>query len=203
MTKSVSYKENNRLDPHYPYPTELNDEGEIVYSVPVLAEGDDALVTLNARENGGLRYISFGAGERKPVVFVKTTNREFAYDQRRWLNTEHTRDLRRSRREFFFEGCLKDEEGEEIPRDENPLLMDAEEGYARFENADLLDHIADYLDRRFPHNGLYREVFLLVAEELTPKVIAERLGVDAAMVYYYRREALRAAREYRQLYSQE
>ena len=117
MTNVVCNPSTQRPDPRYPYKTEWSDTGEIVYHVPVIADSADALITLNAKENGGLRFISIGGGKPEPVVFIKTTDAAFAYNQRAYLNSQHTKERRYAQRHDFFEGVQENDEGETISRD--------------------------------------------------------------------------------------
>ena len=199
MKINDNLRKNCKPDPNYPFPNELNTHGQIVYSVPFEADSEEAAEVLH----GKIRTIRVGGNEYRAVVFKPTTNRELAYSQRAWLNSEHTRALRRSQREIFFEGTLRDEDDEELARDEHPLLKDMEAGYLRAEYAEMVERIAEYIDAKHPRNRLYRMVYQLCVEERTPGEIAEELGIDPPMVYYYRNEGYKAAREYRKRYEEE
>ena len=199
---TVSFSEKhfaNRADPEYPFPSELNEAGRIVYSVPLEAPEDSTLDTpfFSAAECSPLY---FPDGESMRVHFVKTTDRRFAYDQKAYLNTLHTREYRRTQREEFFEGAKRGKDGEIVSCNEMPLLRTIDEGFTRVDFSDLPERIADLIDELHPDNPLYRKVYLLSAQELDVKSISQYLEIDQAMVYFYRREAYRIARSYKQKY---
>ena len=111
-----------------------------------------------------------------------------------------SKDLRRSKREYFFEGTAVYPDGAEIPRDEYEILGKTDEGFDRVEYAELPGLIAEYIGARFPGNPLYRQVYQLACRMTEPKDIAEQLRIRQSMVYYYLKAAYAAAREYRKMY---
>ena len=56
------------------------------------------------------------------------------------------------------------------------------------------------IDECHPDNPLYRKVYLLCVQEMDVKSIAQRLNVDQATVYFFKREAYKIAKEYKQKY---
>lgn len=197
MAKTACNPSTQRPDPRYPYKTELSETGEIIYHVPVTADSADALITLNAKENGGLRFISVGGGKPEPVVFIKTTDAAFAYNQRAFLNTQRTRENRYHQRFEFFEGTQEDEEGETISRDENPILACPENGYEETEVDDLRDHMIAYVHKRFPNNPLYGKVLeLYLKHGYGTRKIGEELGIKERAARFFLDQAKPVAAEY-------
>ena len=191
-----------KADSAYPFRTEWNENGEIVYHVPVEARSQEALATLEAAQHDGIHYLRFGEGERIPVVFIRTTNRAFAYDQRRWLNSQHTRDRRNAQREIRIEGFMQEDEDDEgITREECAMLEIQEEGYDRVELDDLTNRIADYIGEKYPDNSLYRKIFEMTVQMMDVKEIAGRLGMKQQNIYYYINMNRKLASEYRDLYT--
>ena len=197
MAKSGCRNVSNRPDPRYPYRTELNETGEIVYHVPVIADSAEALITLNAKENGGLRFISIGGGKPEPVVFIKTTDAAFAYNQRAYLNSQHTKERRYAQRNDFFEGVQENEEGETISRDENPILECQETGFEETEVNDLRDQMVEYVNKRFPKNPLYGKVLeQYLKNGYGTRKIGEELGIKERAARFFLDQAKPIAAEY-------
>ena len=197
MAKSGCRNVSNRPDPRYPYRTELNETGEIVYHVPVIADSAEALITLNAKENGGLRFISIGGGKPEPVVFIKTTDAAFAYNQRAYLNSRHTKERRYAQRHDFFEGVQENEEGETTSRDENPILECQETGYEETEVNDLRDQMVEYVNKRFPKNPLYGKVLeQYLKNGYGTRKIGEELGIKERAARFFLDQAKPIAAEY-------
>ena len=182
----------------YPFRTELNEKGQTVYYVPVEVP-QDRIADYPISNESGCTNLYFKEGKPMRVHFVATTNRQYAYDQRRWLNTQHTRERRQAMREEFLEGARK-EDGEPIPRDENPLLADTDDGYIRADYSDLPDLIGEFIGKRYPKNPLYREIYKLLTEEMAPKDISVKLGIKQEMVYYYQKIVYGLAIEYKRKY---
>ena len=197
MTNVVCNPSTQRPDPRYPYKTEWSDTGEIVYHVPVIADSADALITLNAKENGGLRFISIGGGKPEPVVFIKTTDAAFAYNQRAHLNTQHTKERRYVQRHDFFEGMQENDEGETISRDENPILECHETGYEETEVNDLRDRMIAYVHKRFPKNPMYGKVLeQYLKNGYGTRKIGEELGIKERAARFFLDQAKPVAAEY-------
>ena len=197
MTNVVCNPLTQRPDPRYPYKTEWSDTGEIIYHVPVIADSADALITLNAKENGGLRFISIGGGKPEPVVFIKTTDAAFAYNQRTYLNTQHTKERRYAQRHGFFEGVQENDEGETISRDENPILECQETIYEETEVNDLRDRMIAYVNKRFPKNPLYGKVLeQYLKNGYGTRAIGEELGINERAARFFLDQAKPIAAEY-------
>ena len=79
----------------YPFRTELNEKGQTVYYVPVEVP-QDRIADYPISNESGCTNLYFKEGKPMRVHFVATTNRQYAYDQRRWLNTQHTRERRQA-----------------------------------------------------------------------------------------------------------
>ena len=201
MAKTACNPSTQRPDPRYPYKTELSETGEIIYHVPVTADSADALITLNAKENGGLRFISVGGGKPEPVVFIKTTDAAFAYNQRAFLNTQRTQGNRYHQRFEFFEGTQEDEEGETISRDENPILACSENGYEETEVDDLRDRMVEYVNKRFPKNPTYGKVLeQYLKNGYGTRKIGEELGIKERAARFFLDKAKETAGEYYRRY---
>ena len=197
MTNVVCNPSTQRPDPRYPYKTEWSDTGEIVYHVPIVADSADALITLNAKENGGLRFISIGGGKPEPVVFIKTTDAAFAYNQRTYLNTQHTKERRYAQRHDFFEGVQENDEGENISRDENPILECQETGFEETEVNDLRDRMIAYVHKRFPKNPMYGKVLeQYLKNGYGTRKIGEELGIKERAARFFLDQAKSIAAEY-------
>lgn len=197
MTNVAHNPSTQRPDPRYPYKTEWSDTGEIIYYVPVIADSADALITLNAKEYGGLRFISIGGGKPEPVVFIKTTDADFAYNQRTHLNTQHTKERRYAQRHDFFEGVQENVEGETISRDENPILECQETGYEETEVNDLRDQMIAYVNKRFPKNPLYGKVLeQYLKNGYGTRKIGEELGIKERAARFFLDQAKPIAAEY-------
>lgn len=197
MTNVAHNPSTQRPDPRYPYKTEWSDTGEIIYYVPVIADSADALITLNAKENGGLRFISIGGGKPEPVVFIKTTDADFAYNQRTHLNTQHTKERRYAQRYDFFEGVQENVEGETISRDENPILECQETGYEETEVNDLRDRMIAYVNKRFPKNPMYGKVLeQYLKNGYGTRAIGEELGIKERAARFFLDQAKPIAAEY-------
>ena len=78
-----------------------------------------------------------------------------------------------------------------------------EDGYTIAEYSDLPGRVAKYIDERYPQNGLYAQVYLMSVVGYEVKEIAEMIGTDLQMTYYYQRTAYAVAREYRKKYFDE
>ena len=176
-----------KADPRYPFTSEITENGEILYSVPIPVDKPDALITLNAAKNGGVRLISFGDAAPLPVVFIKTTNAAFAYDQRAYLNRQHTRERRYTQRHVFLEDPQQGKEEDEAPsQDENPILSCQETGFEKAEADDLRDYILACVRTRFPKNPLYGQVLeLYLKDGLSVREIAEELGIKERAARYF------------------
>lgn len=199
MANQTCNPSTQRPDPRYPFPNELNEKGQIVYFVPVEAP-QDRTAEYPVCSESKCTSLYFKEGKPTRVRFIATTDRQYAYNQRAWLNTQHTRERRQAIRQESLEGARKPENSEPIPRDENPILEDTEDGYIRAEYSDLPELIAEFIGKRYPKNPLYREVYKLLTEEMAPKDISEKLGIDQQKVYYYRTVVYGLAVEYKRTF---
>ena len=144
-----------------------------------------------------MRFISIGGGKPEPVVFIKTTDAAFAYNQRTYLNTQHTKERRYAQRHDFFEGVQENDEGETISRDENPILECQETGYEETEVNDLRDRMIAYVNKRFPKNPLYGKVLeQYLKNGYGTRKIGEELGIKERAARFFLDQAKPIAAEY-------
>lgn len=197
MARQACKPSPDRPDPRYPFPTERDETGRIIYLVPVPAESDDALTILGANENGRLRFLRYGEGKPEPVVYIRTTDAAFAYDQRSYLNTRRTRQNRYEQRFQFFEGTLEGENGMMISRDEHPLLEYRDPGYEEVEVSDLRDRMVAYVSKRYPRNPLYGRVLeMYLKYGYGAREIGEQLNIRERAVRYFLDQARPVAADY-------
>lgn len=203
MAKFTSSQTNRKADPDYPYWSYRNDAGEIVYSVPLEAlEDQTAEEPVMAEEEQTYTQIRFQGGKPMRVCFVEITDRDAAYEQCTWLNTMHTRERRYSERTRLLHANENAGPGECI-WDYSPKMHRNDDGFTLVDYSDLPERIEEFIRDQFPANRLYLQVYRLHITGIEPKQIGERLGIAQEMVYFYRKEALRAAQEYRKLYFDE
>ena len=202
MTKHESWKLNKKADADYPFQSWKNDDGSITYSVPLEWPEDQTSDEPTVAENQACILLRFPGGGSMRVHFVELTDRNFAYEQCTWLNTQHTRERRYSERYQPLKSP-DDEKREDCVWDYSPRMRRNEEGYTLADYSDLPDLIEAAIRDRLPSSDLYRQVYRLSVHGIKPKEIAEILGIAQEMVYFYRKEALRVAQEYRRNYFDE
>ena len=203
MAKRETRKSANWVCQDYPFRTELNEEGKIVFYVPVEANSYDALVTLHAEEQGGTKYLPIGPGRAFPVVFVRTTNAAYAYDQCAWLSRITRMDRQWNRHHVSLENWLNPDMEEGPAPDCHWFMRSGEEPLSEVEYADLVSRIAEFLDRKHPKNPGYRKVFLWRRQGFSLDEIAEKLDIRPGTVYDYLDVIRTNIREYRQRYIQD
>ena len=197
MAKRKRKQTEKWVDPDYSFRTERNEKGEIVYFVPVEATSPDALITLNARENGGTKLLRFGAGQVLPVVFIRTTNAEFARDQRSWLNRMHSAELRWRKRAVYLDGFCNQETEEAVLQVEGRWTEKEYDGLVEAEYGDLPSLVADYIDSRHPRNPVFRKVYMLMQKGFGLTDIAQLLDLSPQLADYYRKVVLEEAARYK------
>jgi len=202
MAKTQENRQNHR-DPRYPYHSRVNEEGQTIYSIPLLAPEDTTLKTpvLEASETAYTDLTIFG-GKPIRVHFAETTDRKWAYEQNSFLNIYHTDEERYDARFMLLKTYEGPDPGDTI-WDRFSASHCHEDGYTIAEYSDLPGRVAKYIDERYPQNGLYAQVYLMSVVGYEVKEIAEMIGTDLQMTYYYQRTAYAVAREYRKKYFDE
>ena len=179
----------------------INEHGETVYEAPIEIRDKADL------DNFGITWedcktLRFGTSDRITVYFFETTNRKFAEEQWRYLNTQHSKGYRSTR-------CM-------VPGTQNPLIICPDgnkctacpygrkpedrqariiswegmvgDGYepAAPEKTDAraeLDEIRKKLDQRDP--DIMRVIILKELYGHTAAEIADLMGITKRKVYYY------------------
>ena len=202
MAKSALWKQNH-ADPDYSYQSWRNEDGSITYSVPLEAPEDETAETpVEAEEDRTYTNLRFMGGKPMRVHFIETTDREAAFEQKKWLNAMHKQERNYSRR-FVLLGSYAAPEDCDCVWDYFSQMHQEEDGFTMADYSDLPGLVAEYIRKKLPGNDLYCQVYLLNVEGYAPKEISEELGIDLGMVYYYRKKALQVAQEYRRLYFDE
>ena len=186
-------------DQNYPFPMEKNSAGETVYYVPEEADSADSLVTLNAKKHGGRRMIHFGPCKMY-VVFVPTTNAKFAYDQKKWLNAQHTKNRRWRDRMVYLDGMMVTDTDDEIYLSENPVYKAAADPFEELLLTDLKEKIGEYIDAKHPRNPRYREIYQLLIHDFSLSEIARQYGISVPTVLEYKRKICDEINEYIERY---
>ena len=203
MTNPESSKKRQKADPNYPYWSYQNEAGEIVYSVPLEAPDDQTLEEpAEAEDELTYTYIRFRGGKPMRVHFVETTSRNAAYEQCSWLNTQHTQERRYGERYQLLSPSGSTDPGEYV-WDYSPKMHRNEDGFTVADYSDLPDRIEEEIREQLPTSDYYHLVYRLSVIGMEPKHIGETLGIDQAMVYYYRKEALKIAQNYRKKFFDE
>ena len=102
---------NRDVDPDYPFYCRRDEQGRIVYSVPL-----EAPIDLPVDESEGVEKIEYSllrmpGGQTVRVYCWETTDREAAFAQRTWLNSECSRQRRRGPREILVGDTREDLDG--------------------------------------------------------------------------------------------
>ena len=118
------WKSNPEGDPEYPWYSRKDENGEIVYSIPLEAPteipvdgGDDA-------KKYTYSWLPLFGGKGMRVYWEETTSREWAFDQKRWLDAEAKRNERRSKHEVPVAEILGDGTNDGNRKKEWKLLDD-------------------------------------------------------------------------------
>ena len=202
MKNFASRNSQTKADPNYPFHSRLNEKGEVVFSAPLEVIEDSTLDEIDPYV-----IVSWFGGKPMKVRFFETTDRVAAYGQVRWLNNLHKaqrKEDQEKKQKVEFERAETNHAtrgGKTLKAQSNHLREEV--GFIQAEYSDLPDLIAAYIRKRRPKNDLYVKVYMLNVQELEPKEISEELGIDLGMVYYYLKEALKIAQEYRRLYFDE
>ena len=203
MANLTFCKANQKADPNYPFRSYRSEAGEIIYSVPLEAPEDQTLSEpMETEEEWTCTEIRFPGGKPMRVHFVEIADRKAAYEQCAWLNTLHTREHRYSERYQLLRtpedampgGCIWDY---------FPKMRRNDDGYTLADYSDLPDRIEEAIREQLPTSELYVLVYRLHLNGIKPKQIGECLGIPQEMVYFYRKEALRIAQDYRKQFFDE
>ena len=188
-----------KADPCYPFPSRFGENGETIYSVPVEISSAGALETFGIHI-ADCKTLTFG-NRKMRVYFIETTDRTFAFDQRAWLNTQHTRERRYNRRYASFKRESEITGNPVISCAGYPMPTAEEAGYEQTETDDLRERMVAYVRERFVKNGLYADVLALYLENgYGYKEIAEVLSINEQNARFFLKTAKLAAREYYQRY---
>ena len=193
----------------------INEFGETVYQAPIEIR-DKADLTNYGITWDDCRTLRFGTSDGILVYFYETTNKSFAEEQWRYLNTQHSKGYRSTR-------CM-------VPGKKKPLIVCPdcnkcamcpygrkqedrrarliswegmlEEGYelANLESADNrveLDEIKELLNQNDP--DILRVVILKELYGYSASEIANMIGMPERRVYYYIKQAKEIGKEYRKL----
>ena len=191
----------------------INESGEVVYEAPIeirdKADLENYVITWE-----DCKTLRFGKSDRITVYFFRTTNRQLAEEQWRYLNSQHSKGYRSTR-------CM-------VPGTQNPLIvcpdgnrcsacpygMRPEDRQARIiswegmagDGYELsgsgltdagieLDEIRKRMDRKSPY--IMQAVRLKELYGFTVPEIADILGISNRNVYFYLSRAKEIGEEYR------
>ena len=113
---------NPDIDPDYPWGCYRNEAGVVVYWIPQEAPTD---IPVDNSEGAKKRIYStlplFG-GKSLRVYWDELPDRQWAFDQKRWIDAEAKRNERRTKRETLVEEVLGDGSSRKSPKKEWSLL---------------------------------------------------------------------------------
>lgn len=189
----------DRADPSYPFPSRFGENGEIIYSVPAEISSASAFATFGI-SMADCSTLPFG-DKQKLVYYIETTDRKFAFDQKKWLNNMHTTERRYNYRNTSFEKKFETEEDGIVTHTDHPLLAKEEEGYEQAEADDLRDRMIEYVREKFPKNGLYADVLALYLKKgYGTRKIGEELNIRERSARFFLDKAKEKAGEYYRRY---
>ena len=189
----------DRADPSYPFPSRFGENGEIIYSVPAEISSASAFATFGI-SMADCSTLPFG-DKQKLVYYIETTDRKFAFDQKKWLNNMHTTERRYNYRNTSFEKKFETEEESVVTHTDHPLLAKEEEGYGQAEADDLRDRMIEYVREKFLKNGLYADVLALYLKKgYGTRKIGEELGIRERSARFFLDKAKEKAGEYYRRY---
>lgn len=198
MAKINRWKPNPEVDETYPYYCRRTEDGEILYSVPL--EAPNKIPMDESEENAvKIEYskLPLLGGRNLDVYVWETTDREEGFRQRAWLNSEHTRDRRRTKRET----CVA-ETNDELDGSVWDSIQEAayeQRGWPEVEKQ-ALDRIEIQAIREIVKNTnpRYWEVFYqvrLYGEDA--KSVADRMGISVQRVHQLADKVREIAEKYR------
>ena len=100
------WKCNKEVCPEYPYWTHYNEDGEIVYSVPMDVMND--IPVDDDDEEYSYSFLPIPGGKARRVWCYETTDWAIAFELRRDVNTTHTQERRHEEREHAMDGISGD-----------------------------------------------------------------------------------------------
>ncbi len=121
MAKPEPWKSNKEVDPNFPWRTYRNEAGDIVYSIPLEAPNDIPVDEDDGAEKHQYYFQPLFGGKRIRVFWAETTDKAWAYDQKRWIDAEAQRNYRRPDHEISVmevQGDGNDDGNRKKPRTE-------------------------------------------------------------------------------------
>ena len=124
MEKFEPWQRNKEVDPEYPWHSRTDENGEIVYSIPM-----ECLNNIPVDDSDGAKqyiysWLPLFGGKGMRVYWEETTSREWAYDQKRWIDAEAKREERRPKHEIPVAEVLGDGTNDGNRKKEWKLLDD-------------------------------------------------------------------------------
>ena len=222
MANIERWKPNKEVDPKYPYHCRWNDDGRIVYSVPMEAPND---IPADMNDEGADKYeysyLPLLGGKSLRVYCWETTDREWAYRIRSMINTAHTQERRYAERftdvpEIMGDGindgnrktnCMANDESEE-QTEYIPEISGRDpgkpNGYEPHEWPEVEKQVLDRIDisavRDLAKNKDPRswEIFCRIRlHGADAKELAEELGISIQRVYQLADKIPEIAKRYR------
>ena len=198
--------------------TAVNENGEVVYQAPIEITGNADLANYGITWED-CRTLHFGRSEKIIVYYFPTTNRRFAEEQWRYLNTQHSKGYRSMRcmvpgKQKPLIVCPDSNKCSECPygrsmEDRQSKIISweglIETGYEpaggkdETENTDRkmdIEKVITFLERRVP--GIVRIIVLKEVYGYSVAEIAEEVGITERRVYYYLNQAKKIGKEYKE-----
>ncbi len=198
MAKINRWKPNPEVDETYPYYCRRTENGEILYSVPL--EAPNKIPMDESGENAvKIEYskLPLLGGRNLDVYVWETTDREEGLRQRAWLNSEHTRDRRRTKRETCVAEMNDNLDGsiwdsiQEAAYEQRGWPDVAKQALDRIEIQAIREQVKST-------NPRYWEVFYqvkLYGEDA--KAVADRMGISVQRVHQLTDKVREIAEKYR------
>ncbi len=108
MANFEPWKRNRNGDPDYPWYSCRNEKGAFTYWIPLECPNRIPVDDRKDAEKYIYSNLPLFGGKHMNVVWAETTSREWAYDQKRWIDAEAKRNERRLKREIPVEEVLGD-----------------------------------------------------------------------------------------------
>lgn len=124
MEKFEPWQRNKEVDPEFPWHSRKDENGAIVYSIPM-----ECLNNIPVDDSDGAKqyiysWLPLFGGKGMRVYWEETTSREWAYDQKRWIDAEAKREERRPKHEIPVAEVLGDGTSDGNRKKEWKLLDD-------------------------------------------------------------------------------
>lgn len=214
---NAPWKSNKEVDPNYPFWTRLNEAGEIVYSVPLEAPTEIPVDESKGAEQHEYSYLPIFGGKNLRVYRWETTDKEWAYRIRSWINTQHTQNRRYEKRFTVVEEVLgdgtndgnhkvthrSDDESEEWT-DAGDLNRGMESGYEQYNWPDVekqaldrieLETIRELVISKNPRSWEIFSQIRIYGKDV--KTVAKETGISVQRVYQLINKVRDIARDYR------